>query len=81
MFRQSQSENRFIASTRGSIANPKTKTKISGPLLERINLHVEVPRLPPADLRPDAPPGERSIGVVVRMSRRRHASLYPLSEQ
>jgi magnesium chelatase family protein len=33
---------------------------ISGPLLERIDLHLEVPRPPPAELRPDAPPGESS---------------------
>ncbi len=31
--------------------------RVSGPLLDRIDLHVEVARLPPADLRPDAPAG------------------------
>ena len=45
--------------------------KISGPLLERIDLHVEVPRLPPAELRPDAPPGESSDVVRVRVIRAR----------
>ena len=37
--------------------------RVSGPLLERIDLHVEVPRLPPSALREDAQPGESS-GVV-----------------
>src|SRR3546814_9795396 len=32
--------------------------RISGPRLDRLDLHVDVPRLPPAQLRPDAPEGE-----------------------
>jgi magnesium chelatase family protein len=40
-------------------------------LLERIDLHVEVPRLPPAELRPDAPPGECSDMVRARVIRAR----------
>jgi magnesium chelatase family protein len=47
------------------------RDKISGPLLERIDLHVEVPRLPPAELRPDAPPGECSDVVRARVIRAR----------
>ena len=50
--------------------------RISGPLLERIDLHLEVPRLPPAELRPDAPPGESSDTVrarVIRARARQHA--------
>lgn len=43
------------------------RSKISGPLLERIDLHLEVPRLPPAELRPDAPPGESSDAVRERV--------------
>jgi magnesium chelatase family protein len=41
--------------------------RLSGPLLDRIDLHVEVPRLPPAQLRPDAPPGESSAVVRARV--------------
>src|SRR5690606_28335476 len=39
------------------------RARVSGPLLDRIDLHVEVSRVPPADLRPDAPRGEPSIAV------------------
>ena len=41
--------------------------RISGPLLERIDLHVEVPRLPLTELRGDAPPGESSASVRARV--------------
>ena len=41
--------------------------RVSGPLLDRIDLHVEVPRLPPAELRPDAPAGEPSDTVRARV--------------
>jgi magnesium chelatase family protein len=47
------------------------RAKISGPLLERIDLHVDVPRLPPAELRPDAPRGECSEVVRARVVRAR----------
>jgi magnesium chelatase family protein len=43
------------------------RARISGPLLDRIDLHVEVPRLPPADLRPELPPGESSLSVRDRV--------------
>jgi len=43
------------------------RARISGPLLDRIDLHVDVPRLPPADLRPDAPDGECSADVRMRV--------------
>lgn len=43
------------------------RARISGPLLERIDLHVEVPRLPPALLRPDGEPGESSARVRERV--------------
>lgn len=41
--------------------------RISGPLLDRIDLHVDVPRLPPAQLRPDAPDGECSAAIRTRV--------------
>ena len=47
------------------------RARISGPLLERIDLHVEVPRLPPSALRPDGPPGEPSAAVRARVVRAR----------
>src|SRR5690606_28323737 len=43
------------------------RARISGPLLDRIDLHVNVPRLPPAELRPDAPDGEPSAAVRTRV--------------
>src|SRR5690606_18903774 len=41
--------------------------RISGPLMDRIDLHVEVPRLPPSELRPDAPAVESSEVVRERV--------------
>src|SRR3546814_21055413 len=35
--------------------------------MDRIDLNVEVARLPPAELRPDAPPGESSAVVRARV--------------
>jgi magnesium chelatase family protein len=43
------------------------RARISGPLLERIDLHVEVPRMPPTVLRTDGPPGESSAAVRERV--------------
>ena len=43
------------------------RARISGPLLDRIDLHVTVLRLPPAQLRPDAPEGEPSAHIRVRI--------------
>ncbi|WP_240126944.1 YifB family Mg chelatase-like AAA ATPase [Thermomonas alba] len=43
------------------------RARISGPLLERIDLHVEVPRLPPNALRTDGTPGESSADVRARV--------------
>ena len=45
--------------------------RISGPLLERIDLHVEVPRLPATALRTDAQPCESSAAVRARVLRAR----------
>ncbi|MGN7727256.1 YifB family Mg chelatase-like AAA ATPase [Luteimonas sp. 22616] len=49
--------------------------RISGPLLDRIDLHVDVPRLPPAELRPDAPEGECSADIRVRVEAARQRQL------
>ena len=43
------------------------RSRVSGPLLDRIDLHVHVPRLPPQDLRPDAPDGESTAAVQARV--------------
>ena len=47
------------------------RARISGPLMDRIDLHVDVPRLPPAALRPDAPAGEDSATVRARVEHAR----------
>ncbi len=47
------------------------RARISGPLMERIDLHVEVPRLPPTALRHDAVRGEPSAQVRERVLRAR----------
>jgi magnesium chelatase family protein len=43
------------------------RAKLSGPLLDRIDLQLAVPRLPPEALRPDAPRGEPSAVVRERV--------------
>jgi magnesium chelatase family protein len=43
------------------------RSRLSGPLLDRIDLHVHVPRLPPHELRPDAPDGESTAAVQARV--------------
>jgi magnesium chelatase family protein len=44
------------------------RAKISGPLLDRIDLQLEVPRVPAAELRGDAPRGEASAHVRARVA-------------
>ncbi|MFC3552400.1 YifB family Mg chelatase-like AAA ATPase [Lysobacter cavernae] len=51
----------------GDEAIRRYRARISGPLLDRIDLHVEVPRLPPTELRPDAPDGECTSAVRARV--------------
>lgn len=51
------------------------RARISGPLLDRIDLHVDVPRLPPQDLRPDAPAGESSTVIRARVEQARALQL------
>ncbi|MDX2298094.1 MAG: YifB family Mg chelatase-like AAA ATPase [Xanthomonadaceae bacterium] len=47
------------------------RAKLSGPLLDRIDLHVEVPRPAQAELRPDGAPGESSQTVRERVTHAR----------
>jgi len=49
--------------------------RISGPLLDRIDLQVEVPRLPPSELRQNAPSGECSAAVRSRVAAARAIQL------
>jgi magnesium chelatase family protein len=43
------------------------RARVSGPLMDRIDLHVEVPRLPPSMLRDDAARGESTDVVRARV--------------
>ncbi|QIL19614.1 YifB family Mg chelatase-like AAA ATPase [Thermomonas sp. HDW16] len=51
------------------------RARISGPLMERIDLHVEVPRLPAVALRHDAAAGEASARVRERVANARDVQL------
>jgi magnesium chelatase family protein len=51
------------------------RTRVSGPLLDRIDLHVDVRRLPAALLRPDAPEGEASAPIRARVEAARARQL------
>jgi magnesium chelatase family protein len=51
------------------------RARISGPLLDRIDLHVQVPRLPPSELRGDAPTGENTATVRARVAQARSRQL------
>jgi len=50
-------------------------SRLSGPLLDRIDLHLAMARLPPALLRADAPPGESSAAVRERVEAARARQL------
>jgi len=49
--------------------------KLSGPLLDRIDVQLAVPRLPPSELRPDGPPGESTATVRARVLAARERQL------
>jgi len=52
------------------------RRRVSGPILDRIDLHVEVPRPPPARLAPDRPAdGEPSTAVAARVAAARERQL------
>jgi magnesium chelatase family protein len=59
----------------GAEAIRRYRGRISGPLLDRIDLHVEVPRLPPQELRTGAPPSEDSACVRQRVASARERQL------
>ncbi|MEY4884621.1 MAG: hypothetical protein RIS34_2475 [Pseudomonadota bacterium] len=48
--------------------------KLSGPLMDRIDLHIEVPALPPADLM-QAPPGESTSSIQIRCTEARQRAV------
>lgn len=50
-------------------------SKLSGPLLDRIDLHVEVPRLEYSALRSTSPAGESSASVAARVAAARERQL------
>ncbi|KAF1697094.1 YifB family Mg chelatase-like AAA ATPase [Pseudoxanthomonas koreensis] len=50
-------------------------SRLSGPLLDRIDLHLAMVRLPPALLRADAPPGESSAAIRQRVEAARSLQL------
>jgi magnesium chelatase family protein len=53
------------------------QTRISGPLLDRIDLHIEVPAVTAADLiLPPPTEGSREVGERVRLARERQAARY-----
>lgn len=52
----------------GADAIGRYRARVSGPLLDRIDLHVDVRRLPAAQLRPDAPAGEPSAPIRDRVA-------------
>lgn len=58
-----------------SEAIARYRGRISGPLLDRIDLHVEVARLPPSELRPDAPLAEDTASVRARVVAARERQL------
>ena len=43
--------------------------------MDRIDLHIEVPRLPPQELRPDAPNGEATAVIRARVEQARSVQL------
>jgi magnesium chelatase family protein len=47
------------------------RARISGPLLDRIDLHIDIPRVSAPELRSDAPAGESSDSIRARVERAR----------
>jgi magnesium chelatase family protein len=53
----------------------RDSARLSGPLLDRIDLHIQVPRISPAELRGDAPRGETTAVVRARVLAARERQL------
>jgi magnesium chelatase family protein len=51
------------------------RSKISGPLLDRIDMHVEVPRVELSDFEEAADCGENSASAALRVARARHVQM------
>jgi magnesium chelatase family protein len=51
------------------------RSKISGPLLDRIDMHVEVPRVELSDFEEAADCGENSASATLRVARARHVQM------
>ncbi|MBF0095032.1 MAG: YifB family Mg chelatase-like AAA ATPase [Alphaproteobacteria bacterium] len=71
-----------LACTRAPACASEYQSRLSGPLLDRIDLHVEVPAVNPADLSlPPPTEGSSEVGARVRATRdiqtRRYADLPP----
>jgi magnesium chelatase family protein len=65
----------LLASELDNIENPQRyQGKLSGPLLDRIDLHIDVPSLPPADLL-QATPGEPTASIRERCTLARERSI------
>ena len=41
--------------------------RLSGPLMDRLDLHLDLPAVPPRELREDRPPGESSALILARV--------------
>ncbi len=50
-------------------------SRISAPLLDRIDIHIEVPKLSSADLDRSSPPGEASASIQARVDRAYHRQI------
>jgi magnesium chelatase family protein len=51
------------------------RARLSGPLLDRLDMHVEMPRVPIETLRTDAADGETSAAVAARVERARRVQI------
>lgn len=68
--------------TRDCVCSPaqvrRYRARLSGPLMDRLDIHLEVPPVPARELRDDGPPEEPSAGIRARVivARSRQADRY-----